>query len=99
MKDRLTGRGFKFFEFDDANGIKCSLQQSSAIHEDEKGNWDNLIWLGCDDANPRQLIPGQSWQPILMPKEYIADTRMHLTREQVKELLPILKKFVKTGEI
>lgn len=105
MEKEYTKRGFGYYNFADANGIKCSLQLSSAFREvgepDKNGNieTENLIWFGCKDANPRELIPGKSWQPISMPKEYLADTRMHLTQNQVKELLPILQKFVKTGEI
>ena len=30
---------------------------------------------------------------------YIANTRMHLTQSQVKQIMPILQKFVETGEI
>lgn len=34
-----------------------------------------------------------------MPKNWSANSRMHLNREQIAELLPILQKFVETGEI
>jgi hypothetical protein len=37
------------------------------------------------------------WVDFEIPKEVILSTRMHLTRKQVKELLPILRQFVKTG--
>jgi hypothetical protein len=39
------------------------------------------------------------WMPYEIPKEVSLCTRMHLTQEQVKDLLPILQKFVETGEI
>ena len=89
---RKTERGFDIVEFEDGNGVKCSLQKSSAAQQD-------MIWLGCDDANPRVLVPGESWQPIPMPENYLADTRMHLTREQAMNLLPLLERFVRTGEV
>lgn len=34
-----------------------------------------------------------------MPKTFDVNARMHLTQEQVKELLPILQKFAETGEL
>lgn len=87
-----TGRGFSKIEFTDRYDVACSLQKSSLAFED-------AIWLGCNDANPRKLIPGKGWLPVEMPTEYIADTRMHLTSEQVAWLLPILQQFVATGEV
>jgi len=94
MKIKKTSRGFGRIEFIDYYGIKCSLQKSSLADKD-------AIWLGCNDADPKQLIPGQGWTPIKMPdkNEWMAHTRMHLTQKEVKKLLPHLIKFVKTGEI
>lgn len=92
MEIKQTNRGFDIVEFTDHYGIKCSLQKSSLATED-------CIWLGCDDADPRTLVPGEGWQKIQMPEEYIANTRMHLTREMVVKLIPLLQKFVETGEL
>jgi len=39
------------------------------------------------------------WVKFEIPKELSLATRMHLTREQVKKLLPLLNKFVETGDI
>lgn len=87
-----TERGFARIDFEDLYGIACSLQKSSLATAD-------AIWLGCNDADPKVLIAGAGWQPIRMPDEYVANTRMHLSREQVIELLPHLQKFAETGEI
>jgi hypothetical protein len=87
-----TARGFDIFEFYDRNGIKCSLQKSSIATED-------CIWLGCNDADPQQLVRGEGWKPISMPAEYNANTRMHLNQEQVMQILPMLQAFVDEGEI
>lgn len=94
LKKEFTVRGFGLYKFEDGNGVGCSLQMSSAAEEPH-------IWLGCDEADPKVFVPygDPSWQPIPMPEEYIANTRMHLTQEEVKLLLPILKRFVKEGEI
>lgn len=92
IEHKTTERGFSVLEFTDRYDVACSLQKSSLATED-------AIWFGCNDANPRQLVPGQGWQPIALPEGHVADTRMHLTREQVAELLPYLQAFVNTGEV
>lgn len=92
MKIEQTERGFDRIDFTDRYGVKCSLQKSSLASE-------HAIWLGCNDAKPDLLVPGQGWTEIDMPDGYIANTRMHLTQEQVKELLPHLIKFAATGEM
>ena len=92
MNTGVTERGFARIEFTDKYGVGCSLQKSSLATED-------CVWLGCNEANPQILIPGKGWKPVEMPSEYIANTRMHLSREQVEELLPYLNRFVETGEL
>jgi len=39
------------------------------------------------------------WVDYPISKEVMVQTRMHLDRKQVKKLLPILQKFVDTGDI
>jgi hypothetical protein len=90
MRASKTSRGFEIVEFKDHYGIECSLQQSSLATE-------RCIWLGCVDANPRVLVPGQSWQPIPMPADYLADTRMHLNVAQVRALVVRLNRWLKAG--
>lgn len=85
-----TERGFERLEFVDHYGAACSLQQSSLATED-------AIWLGCDDADPKVLIPGEGWKPVTMPDGYIANTRMHLTRPQVEGLIFHLQSWLETG--
>ena len=98
MTNVPTARGFARYEFTDENGVACSLQKSSAAEED-------LIWLGCNEIGLKRFTPGVGWQTVELhqggPGEvsHIANTRMHLKREQVAELLPLLNKFVETGEI
>ena len=94
---KKTGRGFAVGEFTDRYGVKCSIQQSSLATE-------NAIWLGCDEANPREMcskaknpIAATGWQPVEMPEDYVADTRMHLTEEMVIALIEKLQNWVDTG--
>jgi len=88
-----TARGFALGEFTDRNGKACSIQKSSIADED-------CIWLGCDEIGLIELIPGQGWTPVAMPTHvHQANTRMHLNQEQVKALLPLLKRFVRKGEL
>lgn len=92
MKRTKTERGFAYYEFEDFYGAKCSLQKSSIVEPD-------CIWLGVKNADPKTLIPGKGWTPYPFPDNVLFTTRMHLSQEQVKKLLPILKKFVKKGEV
>lgn len=92
MEISRTNRGFARIEFMDQYGVKCSMQKSSLAT-------GNCIWLGCNDADPKVLVPGNGWQPVPMPSQYIANTRMHLNRQQVAKLLPHLIAFVDTGEL
>ena len=99
----MTNRGFAIKEFVDLYGSKCSIQKSSLASQD-------AIWLGVDDANPQILastakelgfITDQKtgWIDFPIPKQVSMTTRMHLSREQARALIPLLQKFVDTGEI
>jgi len=97
LKKGYTNRGFGHIEFIDRYGDKCSLQKSSLATED-------AIWFGIDDASPKIMASktmegGTGWVPYEIPKDVLLTTRMHLTQEQVKELLPILQEFAETGEL
>lgn len=97
LKRNQTQKGFDYYEFKDRYNIPCSIQKSSLASED-------AIWLGVDDPNPRILAskndPDKTgWEKYYVPKEVLITSRMHLTRMQVRELLPILKRFADTGEI
>jgi hypothetical protein len=91
VKIDRTGRGFFRAEFEDCFGQRCSLQKSSLATED-------AIWLGIDNTGPHLTHPDDCEKP---PSEarFNADVymRMHLTRDQVAELLPLLQRFVDTG--
>jgi hypothetical protein len=50
---------------------------------------EDCIWLGVDIGIPKEL--GGDGEKV--------NARMHLTRKQVKELLPYLQRFVETGEL
>lgn len=82
-----TNRGFARIEFTDRYGVACSLQHSSLATED-------AIWLGCNEPNPRRLVPGQGWQPVSLPDGTICDTRMHLTRDIVYDLVAVLQQWL-----
>jgi hypothetical protein len=71
---------------------------------------EDAIWFGIDNPEP-EIMASQAadfgiktkettgWVPYPIPEEVSLKTRMHLTRDQVAELLPILKRFVDTGEV
>lgn len=100
---KKTQRGFDYTDFKDNNGVRCSIQKSSSAMEDK-------IWFGVNELNPQIMcseakkvgVPQlyeNGWQPYHIPKEVLCNDRMHLTREMVQDILPILQKFVDTGEI
>lgn len=90
MNNTPTNRGFDLMNFTDRSGHECSLQKSST---------EDCIRLGVNDGDPRHLIPGMGWVKIELPDDILITTRMHLTREMVKELLPYLERFAETGEL
>jgi len=92
MKLDKTSRGFAIAEFTDRYGEKCSIQKSSLATED-------CIWLGVDDVIPKVMVYGEGWKPVPLPEGASTGGRMHLTRELVKELLPLLQHFADTGEL
>lgn len=103
MKLLKTERGFATGNFTDRYGNKCSIQKSSLATED-------AIWFGIDDANPLitasnakrlGIITNENsgWIKFEIPKEVLLSTRMHLTQDMVRELLPTLQKFAETGEL
>ena len=107
IKIKRNGRNFETGTFIDRYGYGCSIQKSSLATED-------CIWLGIDDAKPQIMSSDairmglrqrtfdendNGWVKFEIPKEVLLHTKMHLTRKQVKELLPLLQKFVETGEL
>jgi len=96
---KTTNRGFPLLTFEDHNGRKCSLQKSSLAITD-------CIWLGCDEIGLKKFDPKNGgWIDIELennspdPPYHIANTRMHLTQEKVRLLLPHLQRFAETGEL
>ena len=98
-----TQRGFGKAKFKDYYGAECSIQKSSLATKD-------AIWLGIADAKPQIMCSNAErnglvkqgetgWQPFEIPKDVLLTTTMHLTQREVRQLLPILEKFAKTGEI
>lgn len=103
LKFTNTGRGFACCEFKDADGQSCRLQKSSAAERD-------CVWLGVTDPKPSVLAQHaqrfglktdktEGWIDYPIPEDVLIHTEMFLTKEQVAELLPVLQRFVETGEI
>lgn len=98
-----TERGFPIGGFLDFYNHKCSIQLSSLATA-------RCIWFGIDDAEPQIMASdakklgieterATGWINYPIPEEVLLSTRMHLSQEQVKELLPTLIKFAETGEL
>lgn len=99
-KQKETGRGFYLVDFIDDYNKKCSLQESSSI--------EPHIWLGVDDPEPQIMAKDainlgittsavNGWVPYPIHEKVLLCTRMHLNREQVKDLIKRLKCWVNTG--
>lgn len=112
MNVEKTDRGFEIVKFRDANDVKCSIQQSSAIGnrpEDFDNPGSSFLWIGCNDANPQVMAidairlgvktdKTTGWVPYdNIPDDVLMTTRMHLNRDQVRELIPILQNWLDTG--
>lgn len=91
MQIEKTNRGFSILKFKDSRGEHCSLQESSAATE-------TCIWLGVDNPKPQILSAGK-WVEVPLPTGTLLSGRMHLNKDQVKELLPYLQRFVETAEL
>lgn len=93
MKVNSTSRGFPVITFTDNYGVVCSLQISSAAAGDK-------IWLGVDDTSFTIFDDNMGkYITTKLPENFSVNTRMHLTQDQVKDLLPHLVKFAETGEL
>lgn len=117
MPDQVekTERGFEFVKFVDAYGLKCSVQQSSAIgdlDEDLENPGSSFLWIGVDDTEPKimksqamshglQLPPGEvsGWMPFPIPHAVSISGRMHLSRDQVGWLVERLQGWLQTGSL
>jgi len=86
MELKRTLRGFVNADFTDLYGSECSIQDSLLATDD-------AIWLGVDHINAKE------WSTIVGVDPEKIPARMHLSREMVAELLPILQRFVDTGSI
>lgn len=86
-----TQRGFALGEFTDTHGNQCSIQKSSSAMYD-------AIWLGISDPEINVMVDG-GWKRFNLPAGAVINSRMHLTQKQVKELLPLLQHFARTGEL
>lgn len=97
MKIEPTNRGFLKGKFKDRNGVECSIQESSSAEA-------TCIWLGANAIGLKKFIPGEGWSDVPLENEpmginHVANTRMHLTQENVAELLPLLAHFAAYGSL
>ena len=89
-----TEREFRYSKFIDLYGEICSIQKSSVAT-------DVAIWLGIDRPKLTIFENVEMGKCLVteIPENWMVNSRMHLSREQVAELLPILQKFVETGDL
>jgi hypothetical protein len=98
IKQGQTERGFRIAEFTDLYGKECSLQESSLA--------DNAaVWFGCNKIGLKRFEQGRGWIDVELEQNapygnyHSANTRMHLSQDMVKALLPSLQYFAENGEL
>lgn len=102
-------RGFRFWEFKDANGEKCSIQERSSVSP--------CLWLGLDDVRPKAMsiaVPGlpppvwkpdegstktSGWSSCVLPSTVHCFGRMHLDQKMALELAALLYHFARHGAL
>ena len=100
---KFNVRGFQGYASKDLNGHEFSLQKSSVATE-------NCIWFGINDAAPVVMAfdakrlgvetdAKVGWVPYPIPEEVLLHTRMHLSQDQVRKILPSLIRFAFTGKL
>lgn len=96
LQFNTTNRAFGRIEFTDLYDVKCSVQASSLATEE-------AIWIGANEIGLKHFKAFKGWMDVPTPHSvedhWNANTRMHLSREQVAALLPILTHFVETGDL
>lgn len=110
---RTTPRGFQKIEFKDRYGVGCSIQQSSAIDDTERGRnqpGSSSLWLGIEDGDPHIMASKAAengiktdktvgWVPYPIPDDVLIRTRMLLCREQVAQLIDVLQNWLASGKL
>ncbi len=94
MITNYTSRGFGISNFKDSRGMDCTVQESSNAGL-------NCIWLGAKEVQV-QVMTNNGWQVVDFSKlcidnQFVGNQRMHLSQENVKELLPTLQYFAEHG--
>ncbi len=107
-------RGFAYYEFKDKKGEECSIQESSfacVFEQVEDDDNDPRIWFGINHPSMKYLVEGKGWvdiKGIVTVDSYTGEEkvltpsifgRMELSQTQVRELIPILQKFVDEGRL
>jgi hypothetical protein len=88
-----TDRGFKHIAFTDVDGTACHVLESSNAEQ-------ACIRIGAKDIGLKRLVYGSGWVPIPLDTGiHVANTTMHLSRDMIKELLPVLQHFAETDEL
>lgn len=97
MERKETSRGFYYYNFKDTRGNKCSLQESSNAMKE-------CIWIGADEIGLSKFDPNEGWSDVILEQNpygihHVANNRVELDQETVAKLIPLLQKFVDTGQL
>lgn len=101
-------RGFPFLLFKDYYDKHCLLKLSSIALCAQPGA--SALWFGLLGVDPQiraihaaahgiKTNQTVGWVPFPIPKEVSIATDMHLSRDQIAALIPVLQRWVETGEL
>lgn len=89
-------RGFARGEFKDSVGHNCKIREGGMDTNEGLG-----VWLGIE--NPTITIFTDKsmahYINIPTPENWNINSMMYLSDKQIRELIPMLKKFLKSGKI
>lgn len=87
-----TERGFAHADFPCGGYPPLSVQVSSSAEDDGP-----YLWLGV--RKPEVMVLADGWTEVPLPPGASVFGRAHLSTAQVRALIPLLQRFVKTGDL
>lgn len=107
IKFKKNCRGFRCGSFKDSSGEECSLQESSAVEPCVWLGIDKIVprvmSIHVPGLQPPKVVPDEDstattgWQSYILPENVEVFGRMHLDREQAREIGRHLLYFARHG--
>ena len=94
LRETIDNRGLKVIEFRDICDIEFSIKKCP----------NELLQININDSEPSILKYDpddnrEEWIDYSIPEDTYVNIKIHLSKEQVKEIIPILCNYAYTGEL